>query len=642
MSIKSIEIKNFKSIEYIKFNLNELNVFIGKNGTGKTTIQKAIKYFYDNLLVDTSNNMVFDELNPLKKQMSITIEYDFLRIYKLATGEYLEKLEKIIYKHNPFIKSEDSINTLKLTLQQTKYQGLVWSHNYDTRYLVKNSHPIYFLYPREKNLLDWDDLWNALGDLVNANAAKNFNDDLTKMLPDKDAKVFKEYIDLLDNFFKEQDLKILQESNTNKVISLLQLYFGGSTFVNKNKALEYYSDGTNSKNYILFLAYISYVVSMKRLKDVSVVLDEPEIGLHPRMIDELMDSIVTYSSKVNFILFSHSPRLTSHVLKNLGDVYKLSIRDNYTQLNKLVKNNDLRTRLLVTEREASFLYSDFLLLTEGITEYEVFTNNYLQKLFPILKAIDVISTDSNNVIIDLINPEYNNSEIPYLILIDLDKIITFNPEKTNDFKLKFKSLNYTVINNKKIKNKMIKSFKKYKLDLNILKRIENYEGEIFSNQGEIGILPNSFYSLYNLIKQLHLKFNVYPLKVVIENALVSNDIFPQWLNHKKNLGAKEQELLTLYSNQAERYTLQSYIVSGKNNFLKDVTSDNYPLKMSKYVKEFENMKIKKNSGWVTEYFDFYQKIVADKSRTLQEEIKNFQINFPEIYAIIRKIEDLKK
>ncbi|MGY5218523.1 retron Eco8 family effector endonuclease [Enterococcus hirae] len=642
MSIKSIEIKNFKSIEYIKFNLNELNVFIGKNGTGKTTIQKAIKYFYDNLLVDTSNNMVFDELNPLKKQMSITIEYDFLRIYELATGEYLDKLEKIIYKHNPFIKFEDCINTLKLTLQQTKYQGLVWSHNYDTRYLVKNSHPIYFLYPREKNLLDWDDLWNALGDLVNANAAKNFNDDLTKMLPDKDAKVFKEYIQLLDKFFKEQDLKIFQDSNTNKVISLLQLYFGGSTFVNKNKALEYYSDGTNSKNYILFLAYISYIVSMKRLKDVSVVLDEPEIGLHPRMIDELMDSIVTYSSKVNFILFSHSPRLTSHVLKNLGDVYKLSIRDNYTQINKLVKNKDLRTRLLVTEREASFLYSDFLLLTEGITEYEVFTNNYLQKLFPILKAIDVISTDSNNVIIDLINPEYNNSEIPYLILIDLDKIITFNPEKTNDFKLKFKSLNYTVIKNKKIKNKMIKSFKKYKSDLNILKHIENSEGKIFSNQGETGILPNSFYSLYNLIKQLHLKFNVYPLKVVIENALVSNDIFPQWLNHKKNLGAKEQELLTLYSDQAERYTLQSYIVSGKNNFLKDVASDNYPLKMSKYVKEFENMKIKKNSGWVTEYFDFYQKIVTDKSWTLQEEIKNFQINFPEIYAIIRKIEDLKK
>lgn len=642
MSIKSIEIKNFKSIEHIKFNLNELNVFIGKNGTGKTTIQKALKYFYENLLEDVSNNLVFDELNPLKKQMSITIEYDFSRILDLATGSYQDTLFKTFYFQTTPVDSTITQTTLKLTLYQTKQKGISWNHSYNTRYLVKNSHPIYFLYPREKNLLDWDDLWNALGDLVNANAAKSFSDDLTQILPKKDAELFKEYIELLKKFFKEQDLKVLQESNTNKVVSLLKLYFGGNIFVNDDKTLDYYSDGTNSKNYILFLAYISYIVSMKRLKDVSLFLDEPELGLHPRMIDELMDSIIMYSSRVKFILFSHSPRLTSHILKNSGDVYKLSIRDNYTQLNKLVKNDDLRTRMLVSEREAGFLYSDFLLLTEGITEYELFNHKYLQKLFPILKTIDIINADSNDVIINLLNPEYNKSEIPYLILVDLDKIVNFNCIEPKTFKLKYKKLKYTVLKNAHLKEKMIKSFNKYEQQLSDLKNIENRENEIFQYQGDIGVLPESFSVLYKQIKDLNLKFNVYPLKVVIENAMVSNSFFPLWISKYKKITPKEAEFLNIYSNQAEKHVLQSYIVSGKNEFLKNINSNNYPSKFIPYVKEFENLKIEKNSGWVTNYWNFYQDMVTKENWSLQEQLKKFQVYFPEIHAIIKTIEGLKK
>lgn len=643
MSIKSIEIKNFKSIEYIKFNLNEMNVFIGKNGAGKTTIQKAVKYFYKNLLKNELDNSIFDELNPLKKKMSITIEYEFSRIFDLASGSYWSELFRILYIPDPFrgvLKNNRKI--LKLSLYQTKEKGITWSHDYDIRYIVKNSHPIYFLYPREKDLLDWDDLWNALGDLVNANAAKNFSDDLTQILPKKDADLFKEYILLLEKFFDEQHLKILQDSNTNKTVSLLKLYLGGNSFISDNKTLDYYSDGTNSKNYILFLTYIAYIISMKRLKDVSLFLDEPELGLHPRMIDELMDSITMYSTRVKFILFSHSPRLTSHVLKNSGDVFKLTIKDSYSHLNKLVKNDDLRSRMLVTEREAGFLYSDFLLLTEGITEYELFNHRYLKKLFPILKTIDVIHADSNDLIINLLNPENNKSEIPYLILIDLDKIIDFNFLKHNEFKLKYKKLKYTVLKNETLKEKMIKSFHKYEQQLKSLKTIEKRENEIFNDNSDIGILPQHFDDLYRQIKALNLTFNVYPLKVVIENAIVSNEIFPLWLANHKKLTVGEENFLQIYSTPSEKHVLQSYIVSGKNEFLKNIDTNNYPSKFKPYIKEFENLKMDKNSGWVTKYFNFYEELAIERQWSLTKQEKKFNQYFPLIYDIIKEIEKIKK
>ena len=155
-------------------------------------------------------------------------------------------------------------------------------------------------------------------------------------------------------------------------------------------------------------------------------------------------------------------------------------------------------------------------------------------------------------------------------------------------------------------------------------------------------MPESFSILYKQIKDINLKFNVYPLKVVIENAMVSNSFFPLWINKYKNLTAKEKEFLNIYSNQAEKYVLQSYIVSGKNEFLKNINNNNYPSKFIPYITEFENLKIDKNSGWVTSYWNFYQEVVLKENWSLQEQLNKFQVYFPEIHAIIKTIERLKK
>lgn len=50
--IKSIKIRNFKSIENMFFNFeagNNIICLLGKNGSGKSTLFKAISFFYDNI-----------------------------------------------------------------------------------------------------------------------------------------------------------------------------------------------------------------------------------------------------------------------------------------------------------------------------------------------------------------------------------------------------------------------------------------------------------------------------------------------------------------------------------------------------------------------------------------------------------------
>lgn len=47
MKIKSISIKNFRSIEDVAFDVNDFNIFVGQNNCGKTNFFEAIEYFFN-------------------------------------------------------------------------------------------------------------------------------------------------------------------------------------------------------------------------------------------------------------------------------------------------------------------------------------------------------------------------------------------------------------------------------------------------------------------------------------------------------------------------------------------------------------------------------------------------------------------
>lgn len=47
MKIKSLEVNNFKSIQHEKIEFENLAIFVGSNGSGKSNLLKALDYFYD-------------------------------------------------------------------------------------------------------------------------------------------------------------------------------------------------------------------------------------------------------------------------------------------------------------------------------------------------------------------------------------------------------------------------------------------------------------------------------------------------------------------------------------------------------------------------------------------------------------------
>ena len=87
-----------------------------------------------------------------------------------------------------------------------------------------------------------------------------------------------------------------------------------------------------------------------------------------------------------------------------------------------------------------------IILVEGESELELLNNKYLKIIYPILTNIDIIKAESNRVIENSILPNKRKYKTPYLIVIDMDKIINVDKEK-NRFNIKNKD-GYFIYNEK--------------------------------------------------------------------------------------------------------------------------------------------------------------------------------------------------
>ena len=636
MSIKIIEIRNFKSIEYVKLNIDQLNIFIGQNGTGKTTIQKAIKYFYDNLIEENYSSNVLDVNNKYKNYMEITITYDFSSILSRTNGTFHETIMKMLRENNGV---SNGANTISLTLKQDRKGRKDWSREYQHRYIIKNTQPIYFIKAREKNIRDWDDLWDAFGSYINANAGRSISKGIKNTLPEKLSTQFQEYVAPINTFLKKQDIQIKEQSNTEKIINLLKLYFGGEDFESNKKSLDFFSEGTNSKNYITFMSFIAYITSLKRVKEATVVIDEPEMGLHLKMIDTLMDSIVDYSKKVNFILLTHSPRLASIGLKEVGKIYKVSSKKDYTVVKQIIKkSNDIKQLMRLSDTESGMLFSDFLLFVEGISEYELFTHKGLKTIFPILKEVDVVNTNSDNPVIKLLVS--SGVDIPYVNIIDIDKILNFTKQNSNIYKMNFKKYGNCLIVNDTINEYMKNSFNKYSKILEKNQNIEKLNNTTLNSMAPVGVRPLEFRNTFNLMQYVCNVSNIYLNKVDIEYVLSCSIPFDEWFLKYKNCDNNDEQMLAKYRNHIEINILRTWLVGGKDEFLNKLSDEDIKNHYNDFYDKFNNKKIKKASGWVTNYLDYY--FEKNKAMTKNNLINQFKIDFQDLYDIIKTIEEKKK
>ncbi|WP_449355184.1 retron Eco8 family effector endonuclease [Virgibacillus natechei] len=588
------------------------------------------------------------------------------RIKRIAIS-HLERKRGFGYKLNPIFKRIKTIceeycdinDTIKITLNQDKNGLQEWNIPYNVRTVLKNIFPLYFSQTRHLDLINWDEIWGILGELSKVGLASNFSlkEELEESFKNAFGDRYSKILNYIKNELESNDLEIKKFNSNEQFSNIYQLQLGGNSFKHKFNDLEYFSDGINSFNYLKLLINLVSKISDMKIKEPTIIIDEPEIGLHPKYLDEMVEILFQKSDFINIFLTTHSSRIIRNLMVNNSKVnlYHLTMMNKYTKLNKMKGFTDKRQHNIITEEEASYYFSKKIAFVEGPTEIELFSNKNILTLFPFLKKVDFYSHDSNSVNIKTIHPVEKNISIPYLNILDLDQILKYE-KKTNSFGFKKGNKFTNPLREPNFEKKEMlyygnKRIKTYNTRKRILGLIEKSKFHFDSDWGYILGRSDYFNLLRNLIRSFSLEYNIFPVLTTIEGSLINRNnhkIVYSWLktyNHKVSKQKIIDNIYNFKNSNAYKTTALRLVTSGKLDNLETVNEWNgknlQNLNDSRNIVVFDNIgKVKngKTGGWVTSFIDyFFENFINNSELTNQEKIDIFRKSFPEIYMIVNSI-----
>ena len=138
----------------------------------------------------------------------------------------------------------------------------------------------------------------------------------------------------ITSIFEESNVSVKTAASKEFAKNLSRVYFSGETIRQNGKQLGYYSTGTNSVQYIELLLKSIDEIAKTKLKEPIILIDEPEISLHPLYMDELSDVIANVGSKLRIIISTHSARLTKNLISDSERIslYNVKLIDQYSHV----------------------------------------------------------------------------------------------------------------------------------------------------------------------------------------------------------------------------------------------------------------------------------------------------------------------
>lgn len=303
MKVKRLKFKNHKVLGDldISFQIDSNNtldtiVFIGENGTGKTTILREIYNLMDLENMQNSGNKIFLELEenekailkkyPLEKNNNIIMEedilYDCIDIKKDVYD--FEDIEKDKYKSKViYLPTEVNFNSLKSVDRTFRY-----------KYKFRNE--------INENLIS--DLPSAIANKIYVEMIMNED------LPARESKekVCKEVNSVFESM--DLDIEFVGLSKDENTVPIFRNIEGKEFDIN----------GLSSGEKQLFLRALS--LKFLNVNNSIILIDEPEISLHPRWQRKIVNVYENIGENNQIIIATHSPHIIGNVKKEQLRVLK--------------------------------------------------------------------------------------------------------------------------------------------------------------------------------------------------------------------------------------------------------------------------------------------------------------------------------
>ena len=481
MKLKSVDIKNFKSIKKLHLEMNDMLALVGKNNSGKSNIMEAIKlclepnsinhdYFHQDL-----NGNFSDELSvELKFSVSTSddlILHTFDKILKIrisaTSSNQIPKLKQEIYSH--LIDESDfkfwiitpakfkKIKNITIKYFDKKFQTgtnynlfikkLINFHkecmNDIPLKMISDYIPVSKLDDETRNKLpqcqlidptrqisdeiklnDKSPLLKILNLLVNsidntANISKIFDQIQTLKNTNLFSNVESQIKNAMNDIFIDYDIKL----NVDLADSLSDILKNVNININDGYRS---SDITNfgmglQRIFIiaLFRAYAEIVNDATKLRPTIFLIEEPENYLHPHAQQSLYDAFIKIK-KYNQIIYSTHSNLFINInyYNEIGLIYKNNNSTNIKQVIKSTYNKNFSK-----EFNEGFFASK-IILVEGISDVRYILAfqeyNRLPKFY--LKDISIFDCGGQDTIKSIMEI-FEQFNIPCYPIIDHDQKI---------------------------------------------------------------------------------------------------------------------------------------------------------------------------------------------------------------------------
>jgi len=403
MYIKKVTIKNFRlfppdsefSIDGINTpdGTNEgsgLNVFVGENGCGKTALLDAfalpiLEYKAENFSIDNFNNPTS------KVEINIYSDGDFNVDGTMPKGSFKAKgfafeagvrsrgakayLSSIIVNDQKFIKvdpSKPADNSPDLRVNvNNPFKGKRFSEN-DVLFLDRNR--LFQTRSGNYNTTRFDRLMEDFSyqylNKSTGTGIPNLNDDL-------DGKIKKDKVE--NNFLAEAIKKFEEISGSQIRLDFLDNFepFKGAFFATKKNNHQQITLSNLGSGYeMIFALLYSFYLAQQSGKQLIVLIDEPELHLHPRLQEKFVKFLLEFSKNSQIILASHSPLFVKQLSEN--DKVKIRVLEKNGQ-----RVSEIEKRVLpyISANETNFL------------AFNLATEEYHNELYEELKSTHGVSKD---------------------------------------------------------------------------------------------------------------------------------------------------------------------------------------------------------------------------------------------------------
>lgn len=338
MFIKNLTIKNYRCFSHEPindFNFPDgsegsgLNLFIGENGNGKTSVLEAIKLLTQSRL-KTKNTFSVKDFYDIEKKIEISCEcsseFEVKRTvprgsFKANGFYFYANLRKMDDKNlvdplvfdNQYVQS-DSTNIMepekRLEVQSTfgprfSEMQMVYLDKKRTRSVSEGEHTDKFA-----NLLS-DFNFQFSRDVNNFKKSNKLNDDIRKVLIDEKSSTDKILEAILDEFKAITNIEVKLDH-----LSIIEPFMNSFFAIREESNIQQIPITKLGSGYemIFTILFLKNYYSLMGKKTIYLI-DEPELHLHPRLQETLVKILLDISKTDQIVISTHSPFLFKNLFK---------------------------------------------------------------------------------------------------------------------------------------------------------------------------------------------------------------------------------------------------------------------------------------------------------------------------------------